>query len=383
MITTDRELRKLINKINSKTVTTLAIDTEFYWRYSYYPQLCLIQIATRDNSIYLIDTLAKIDLAILQPIFSNPLICKIMHAACNDIKILKHYVNATFNNIFDTQIAMAFLGYPHQMSLQKVLETLNLFNLDKQEKMSDWRLRPLTKTQIAYAKADVTYLHSTYTLLKSKLSAIQHDQFFSEDMDKICKNTSFTRADEAHLLFYSQLCHLHGKTYSYVKALAIWREYYAQKKNWTVQHIFSDKELLKIAHLHLDSEESLSESQIFSDKKLQCYGKLILKALENSEKVDTFNIEQNKIYYPNVDRKCITEAFQILKILANQKKIAIATICSKRDLIKFMQSYLQDPKNLKGKLSSGWRFNLFGYKILEFLNAIPNFYKAISTSLDN
>ena len=132
MITTNRELQQLINKIDSQP--TLAIDTEFYWRYSYYPQLCLIQIATPD-SIYLIDTMAKtLDLSILQPIFSNPSICKIMHAASNDIKILKHYVNATFNNIFDTQTAMAFLGYPHQMSLQNVLETLDLFDLDKHEK---------------------------------------------------------------------------------------------------------------------------------------------------------------------------------------------------------------------------------------------------------
>ena len=365
MITTNRELQQLINKIDSQP--TLAIDTEFYWRYSYYPQLCLIQIATPD-SIYLIDTMAKtLDLSILQPIFSSPSICKIMHAASNDIKILKHYVNAIFNNIFDTQTAMAFLGYPHQMSLQNVLETLDLFDLDKHEKMSDWRLRPLSETQIAYAKADVMYLHPTYNLLKPKLIAIQHDRFFGEEMNEICKNASFTSADKAHLRFHSQLRRLYGKTYSYLKALAIWRERYAQQKNWLVQHILSDGELLKIARLHPDSEKMLADSQILSNKKVQRYSKLILQALNNSEPVDDPKVEPHNNYYLSIDKECTDEAFQLLKKLARQKKIATAIVCSKRDLIKFVQSYLQDPKNLKSKLSSGWRFHLFGQKILDFI----------------
>jgi len=260
MISTNRELHQLIKHLENQS--TLAIDTEFYWRYSYYPQLCLIQIATIDD-IYLIDAMAEtLDLSILKPIFANPSICKIMHAANNDIKILKHYLKATFKNIFDTQTAMAFLGYPHQMSLKSVLHALDLFHLDKQEKMSDWRLRPLTETQIAYAKADVAYLHSTYKLLENQLTTIHHREFFAKEMSEECKNAAFTEADKAYLRFYAQLRRFYGQTHSHLKALAIWRERYAQQKNWLIQHILSDRELLKVVRLNPDSEQMLADSHI-------------------------------------------------------------------------------------------------------------------------
>ena len=277
IITTTRQLRQLIYQLDYQK--TLAIDTEFYWRYRYYPELCLIQIATSDN-IYLIDAMAeKINLSMLRPIFFNQSICKIMHSSKNDIKILKHYVKTTFNNIFDTQTAMAFLGYPHQMSLKNILETLNLFSLNKQEKMSDWRLRPLTKAQISYAKADVAYLHEIYNLLKLKLIGIDHDLMFREEMNEICKNTLFSNL-------------LNG----------------------------------------------------------------------NLSKIKTRN------NYRLPDKVLINKAFQFLQELAQEKQIAAGIICSKHNLIKFIQSYLEDPQDLKSKLSSGWRYDLFGQKILQLVS---------------
>ena len=365
MITTNRELQQLIKDIEHQS--TLAVDTEFYWRHSYYPELCLIQIATTDD-IYLIDAMAEaLDLSLLKPIFSNPSVCKIMHAANNDIKILKHYLNTTFENIFDTQTAMAFLGYPHQMSLKSVLQTLDLFYLDKQEKMSDWRLRPLSENQIAYAKADVAYLHLTYHLLKQELIIIKHSEFFAKEMSDECKKAAFTNADEADVRFHAQLRRLYGQAHAHLKALAIWRERYAQQKNWLIQHILSDRELVKVVRLNPNSEQMLADSHILSHKKLQRYGKLILQALDQCEPIDDRPQPLNN--RPNIAKEVIDEAFQLLQKLAQQEKMATAIVCSKRELVKLLQTHVQNPENLKGKLASGWRFSLFGKKILDFMQS--------------
>ena len=156
MITNSNDLQRIMPLLMAESM--IALDTEFYWRNTYYPELCLIQIATT-NHIYLIDALsAEINLQLLNPLFANKHTLKIMHAAENDIKILRHYLDCEFNGIFDTQIAMAFLGHDHQLSLSNTLTHLGFADLNKDEKMSDWRQRPLSSAQVAYATSDVVSL---------------------------------------------------------------------------------------------------------------------------------------------------------------------------------------------------------------------------------
>ena len=147
----------------------IAVDTEFMWETTYYPQLCLIQIATVNN-IYLIDALAGLDLSSLKPILENNNIEKIVHDGIHDLRILSTEIGAQFNNVFDTQIAAELLDIDFQISLANLLIYFDIATLDKSSKRSNWAKRPLSEKQISYAKNDVLYLITLTQTLKSRLT---------------------------------------------------------------------------------------------------------------------------------------------------------------------------------------------------------------------
>ncbi|WP_119342588.1 ribonuclease D [Facilibium subflavum] len=364
MITTNQHLHALAQQLQSEEA--IGLDTEFFWRYSYYPKLCLIQISTPEQ-VFLIDTLAPgLDLSILTPVFQNPNICKIMHAADNDIKIIKHALNTSFENVFDTQTAMAFLGNPHQVSLPHLLSELNIAIVDKEQKLSDWRIRPLTDEQITYAVADVAYLLEAYHDLQQKLEKAQKQAHFIEEMDRCCQNAGFSTPEQAVKRMFLRIKSLsNDKAQANLISLVKWREQYAQKHNLVVRNTLNDQMLTKIAKLNPSNITQLADSNILSKQKLNRYASLVMSALHKASSQDDLLSERPAM--PTISKETLNDIYQKLQTLCEQQNIAVEIVAAKQDLKLFVQSCLMDPENLKSKLAEGWRFKLFGSLLIKHI----------------
>src|SRR5690554_3174207 len=158
----------------------LAIDTEFLREKTYYPQLCLIQLAN-DDVIACVDPLAINNLKPLLDLLYHPEITLVFHAARQDLELLYLLQNALPKNLFDTQLAATFLGDGDQIGYGNLVKQRLGVNLDKAHSRADWMQRPLSKEQLEYAADDVRYLRELYHQMSADLEKQQRSEWLKED----------------------------------------------------------------------------------------------------------------------------------------------------------------------------------------------------------
>ncbi len=163
LIQSTRELTEFIDKLG--TPPYIAIDTEFVSEKTYYPQLCLIQIAYGSHSA-IMDPLCKLDLTPLTDLLSNQNVVKVLHAAHQDLAIFWNNFKLSISPIFDTQIAAMVCGFGDQVSYGHLVKAYTNTTLDKSAQIVDWSKRPLLEHHLKYAIADVTNLAVVYEKLK-------------------------------------------------------------------------------------------------------------------------------------------------------------------------------------------------------------------------
>lgn len=172
----------------------LALDTEFVWTRTYRPQLALVQFASRTEA-WALDCLTGVDTAALAKALEDETLVKILHDARQDLSHLHHYTGATARNVFDTQLAAAFAGYPAGLGLQKLLMEELMIGLAKTETCSNWMQRPLTESQIAYALDDVRYLAALREALLAKTDSAQTRAWLEQDLTRFEEASSYDEAD--------------------------------------------------------------------------------------------------------------------------------------------------------------------------------------------
>lgn len=263
IINTNKQLNNVIEIL--KNTSQIAVDTEFYWMRTYYPELCLVQLAT-ENEIFLIDTLKDLEFKKLKEIFEDKDILKIIHSATNDIPIIKRFFNCEVNNIFDTQLAATFLGFQTQSSLKTLLKEILDIEIEKESQFSDWRNRPLTQNQLNYAIKDVEYLIQLKEYLQQQLAKSEYQDFFEQELIEVQK-TQFNSIENIHAKI-GNIQKFDEKTQRNAILIAQWRETIAQEKNIPVRFIFNNKILYTIAHINPKSLNSFEHSELKSLKTL-------------------------------------------------------------------------------------------------------------------
>jgi ribonuclease D len=168
-ITTTTELARVCAHMARHAFVT--IDTEFLRETTYYPLLCVAQMASPDDAV-LIDALAPdIDLAPFFALLANEQVMKVFHAARQDIEIVWNLAKSIPHPVFDTQVAAMVLGYGDSISYDQLVQRITGDNLDKSHRFTDWTRRPLSDAQIAYALSDVTHLRAVYEKLAADLAS--------------------------------------------------------------------------------------------------------------------------------------------------------------------------------------------------------------------
>src|SRR6478735_7189993 len=189
LITTTSELAAACSRLAKHPVIT--VDTEFLRETTYYPLLCVVQMASPEEAI-VIDTLAEgIDLKPFFELMGNEGVLKVFHAARQDIEIIWHQAGIIPHPVFDTQVAAMVLGYGDSIAYDALVEKVTGHRPDKTHRFTDWSRRPLTKEQIVYAEADVTHLRDVFKSVDADLQKRGRNTWVSEEMEVLTSSKTY------------------------------------------------------------------------------------------------------------------------------------------------------------------------------------------------
>ena len=333
MISTSLQLENYLKVI--KDESKLAIDTEFKRIDTYYPELCLIQIAT-SNSIECIDVLAIKD---LEPLFKKLYDKKtswIVHSARQDIEALFFLSKRVPFAIFDTQIAASLLNFPLQISYQLLTELIQKVSLEKKHTRFDWTIRPLPKDVLKYALDDVRYLFKNYEFLKKELINSNKVEWMEEEVDFLLHQSLYEPNFMQIIKKTKGITKINHSFHKDAINLILWRESIAQQKNKPRKWIMPDEHLIEYAcgkkSLTLKSKKLLDEFSKNIEFEIDTQSTLIAnKPLNLDEKSKKKKLQEQ------------------IKNLSTEHNIAPELICSSKSLVKFIRG------DLSVSINRGWR----------------------------
>ncbi|SMN16398.1 Ribonuclease D [uncultured Candidatus Thioglobus sp.] len=336
MIQTDQQLGDFLNAIKSHT--HLAIDTEFKRVDTFYPILCLVQIATK-SATDCIDILA---IENLEPLFEKLYRADtvwIVHSARQDIEALYYLSDRLPHQLFDTQIAAHFLNHPAQISYQKITEILQGVVLDKAYTRLDWTMRPLPEEAVEYALDDVRYLLKNYTqLLEQLIIENKLDWLMADGHDLSNINLYLPNFDQAWQKIKG-LSKLPKSTHQKAAQLAAWRESQAVAKNKPRKWIMADEKLI---------DYCLNKAKLSDQTKVTFNGFLS----QHSQLVDT-HIEVTSHQPPSKSEKQQKNQLQkLIQNIATQYNLDKTLIANSKTLMKYIRG------DQSVNFLSGWRYHI-------------------------
>lgn len=224
----------------------VTVDTEFMRDKTYWPQLCLVQVAGPEE-IAAIDPLAPgIDLAPLYALMADERVLKVFHAARQDIEIFYHLAGTVPHPLFDTQVAAMVCGFGDSVSYETLANKLAGAHIDKSSRFTDWSHRPLTERQLHYALADVGPLRTAYERLAARLAKNGRAGWLDEEMAALTDPATY-RLDPAESWRRFKLRSGNRRLLALLRELAAWREQAAQQRNLPRNRLLRDESVLEIA----------------------------------------------------------------------------------------------------------------------------------------
>ena len=340
----------------------ITVDTEFMRDQTYWPRLCLVQIADKHEAAA-IDTLAKgINLTPLLNLLTNPRILKIFHAARQDLEIFYRLMSRLPSPFFDTQVAAMVCGFGDSAGYDTLVRKLTDETIDKSSRFTDWALRPLSHRQIKYALGDVTHLRQVYIKLNEMLGQNSRHNWMDEELSILrdTKNYTFEPEDAWRRIKYRAP---KPRFLAILKEVAAWREIEAQNKDIPRNRIVRDESLIEISHHAPKTINDLSRARGLSLKKAEgSLGKALLKAVKVGLNVPSENLPEVKRDAPLP--KGIGPITDLLKVLLKLK-------CEKHDVAQKLIATVNDMEqiaafgqNANVPALQGWRQEVFGIDAL-------------------
>ena len=258
LITSTDELAALCERLRGEAFVT--VDTEFIRERTYWPELCVVQLAG-EHEVAVIDAEApELDLAPLGALLADRSVTKVFHAARQDIEIFVLKFGTVPEPLFDTQIAAMVAGFGDQVSYEAIVSGLTGGSIEKAHRFSDWSARPLSAAQIAYAAADVTYLRDVYARLRERLERDGRVDWVAEEMAALADPATYRNDPEA--MWQRLRPRSNNRRYlGLLRALAAWREQEAQRINIPRQRLLKDETLMEIAATAPASPDELARAR--------------------------------------------------------------------------------------------------------------------------
>lgn len=355
VITTPSELEAFCSRL--RDAEFIAVDTEFMRDKTYWPHLCLVQVAGTDEAAAIDPLSPNMDLGPLFQLFQDPKILKVFHAARQDIEIFFHLNGEIPSPLFDTQIAAMVCGFGDSVSYETLVNRLANARIDKSSRFTDWSQRPLSEKQVAYALADVTYLRPVYLKLKKRIERTGRDHWLAEELAGLCNPANYTIVPEDA---WRRLKVRGGKLRfrCMLREVAAWREREAQNRNLPRGRILRDEAVLEVAAHGPETIEDLARirgvGRGFAEGKL---GEPLLAAIARGKTLpddqcptDETSTETAPGLAPVVELLKV-----LLKLRCEEHNVAARLVASTSDLEAIAADDLAQVPAL-----SGWRREIFG-----------------------
>ena len=331
--------------------SVLAIDTEFLREKTYYAKLCLIQLATDDETA-IVDPFAVDDLKVLAPVLRNENVMKLFHAGNQDLEILLREVGVLPHPLFDTQVAAALVHAECGVTLKKI------------DSFTDWSRRPLSDSQLEYAADDVVYLPRMYERMRAQLVELGRLSWLDRDFEDLADPARYAANERERYKRLKRVSQLSRRQLSAAREVAAWRELEAQRRDVPRKWVVTDEQIVEACKREPRSIDDLFMVRGLSDrlstKDARTVVSLIASALDASP--DTWpepdRCGKNE---PNVDAE-LDLMCALVRLRAKQNGVAFPTLASHDDLARVARGYREGVDLLRG-----WRRALVGEELLELL----------------
>ena len=350
----------------------VAVDTEFMRENTYWPVLCLIQIAD-DKEAAAIDPMADgIDMTpLLDLMVENHDVLKIFHAGGQDLEIVHNLTGKTPYPLFDTQIAAMALGMGEQVGYQNLVESWMGVKLDKGARFTDWARRPLDKRQIDYAIGDVTHLVQIFPKLLEKLKRTGRGDWLDQEMERLGDPTSYVNEPEQawqRVKVPSRKPDVLGR----LKALAAWREREAQGKDLPRGRIMKDETLADVAshppraQADLAKVRGLSQSWAGND-----IGARLMAALEASAPMTDDELPARDDRKPGLgkDGALVADLLKLLLKIRSKETDVAPKLIARTDELELLAAGHREGLSIL----NGWRYEQFGRDALDLVEGRTGF----------
>lgn len=360
LIQDETELNLLVQK--ARQTDAVALDTEFVWERTYYPQLGLIQIALSDEECYLIDPIAIQDLSCLGKLLSDRSVIKILHDAPQDLTILQQATGTVPQNIFDTRLAAGFSDLPATLSLANLIKELLDIDLAKNETRTNWTKRPLTDAQIDYALDDVRYLRAIRILLLSRTIGPKIKSWLQEELNLLNNPANYNGINsDGRYRKIRGSSSLNRQGLAILKNLAVWRDGVARKLDRPRGHIIKDTGLIEIAKLQPRQRQVLTEKTSLSDKAISRYGTNIMAIVSATVNLDSSLYPEQKqpTRLSSSEKKTLENLGGLITLKCDLLGIAPSLIGNGSELKQLVKALRANKPEAIEQLrqASGWRQN--------------------------
>ena len=362
LITTQEDFDKMLSSIAG--CRALAIDTEFMRDSTYYPKLCLLQLATDDEE-YIVDPLKVPTIRRLGDILTDSRTVKIFHAGSQDREILFNACGVVATPVFDTQVAAPLLGLPQHAGYASVVNVFCDVKLKKSDTLTDWTVRPLTHSQIEYSLEDVRYLIPMYDIMCEKLERAGRLHWLDADFEKMQDPHQFDRHDSELWHKVKKVNALPRRQLAHASDLAIWRENIARKRDIPRRWVLSDELLIEICKREPKTPEELFKIRGAREKLSQGMAKDVLRLIKTGSEGDPSAWPQSSSGHrssPGSD--AVADVLMgIVRARARENHVAPQVLAVHDDLMK-----LAGGSRDGLELLEGWRYELVGRELVNFLD---------------
>ena len=340
----------------------VTVDTEFIRETTFWPELCLIQMADRNSSAVIDPLAAGLDLAPFFALMANEAVTKVFHAARQDIEIVFNLSGLIPHPVFDTQVAAMVCGFGDSISYDQLVQKITGVQLDKSSRFTDWRYRPLSEKQLDYALADVTHLVAVYERLKVELERENRAHWVREEMEVLTSRGTY---DPSPQDAWKRLKMRVRKPIelAVLQSVAAWREFEARERNVPRQRVVKDETLYEIAQQQPGDAAALARLRtIPKGWERSSTATSLLGAINAALAIP--KAELPKLPKNFIQPEGASAAGELLKVLlrlvADEQGVAAKILASSDDLDRLAgEGDAADVPALQG-----WRREVFGEKAL-------------------
>lgn len=336
----------------------ITVDTEFMRERTYWPRLCLVQVAGPDEARVIDAPAEGMDLSPLIEILMDDTVLKVFHSARQDLEIFYYLIGALPAPVFDTQVAAMVCGFGDQVGYETLIAKLTKARIDKSSRFTDWSVRPLSERQVAYALSDVTHLRQAYEKLRHRLSGNGREGWLDEEMAVLTSPGTYDMdPDQAFRRIKARSAT--PRFLAVLREVAAWRERAAQRRDLPRNRVLRDEALVEIAHQRPDTVDALARTRGLGrglaegkdgGRLLKAVGKGVAVADEDCPAADSKPVHPRGL-------GPVTDLLKVLlKMRCEETGVARKLVASANDL----ESIAAFGEDAGVPALNGWRREVFG-----------------------